>query len=562
MSPRRDPAPPPELPGHQYVRILGSGGFADVFLYERELPRMPVAVKVLVGGILTREDEQRFTAEANTMARFSAHPYIVGIQNAAVSSDGRPYIVMQYYPKDNLAIRCRRQQMTVADTLQIGIQVASAVETAHQAGILHRDIKPANILTGEFGEPGLTDFGIAAATTGSTAAQRDGEGLSIPWSPPEAFDSDTVLDERSDVYSLGATVYNLLTGRSPFEVAGEGNSAIDLMERIERWPVPRIDRGDIPPSLSRVLSQAMAKQPEQRHPSALALARDLQAVEQELHLKMTTVIVPNETVDLGTDGGYDGPDETRGRAPVRIDAQALADQGGSTRQPAAAFSPGSGGLTEDRPDPTAQRGAGALITSGDPFAGDMGPLSHAQGPPGTVPAAAPYPPGPAPRVDEITGTRKRITVRADQSAPEAAEPAPAPKNRRATLVGAIVVLVIAAVVGVSLALGSSTHGSSGSATTTSAPSVSGNVFVPVPTNVAATLDTTSSGTTATVTWTDPDPQPDDFFEVTGPNGVLKQTSADSTSFSGWNPATPFCATVMMVRKNGQASNPSQAACSS
>jgi len=92
--------------------------------------------------------------------------------------------------------------------------------------------------------------------------------------------------------------------------------------------------------------------------------------------------------------------------------------------------------------------------------------------------------------------------------------------------------------------------------------VSGNVFVPVPTNVAATLDTTSSGTTATVTWTDPDPQPDDFFEVTGPNGVLKQTSADSTSFSGWNPATPFCATVMMVRKNGQASNPSQAACSS
>jgi serine/threonine protein kinase len=552
MSPQRQPAAPPDLPGHRYVRILGSGGFADVFLYERELPRMPVAVKVLVGGVLTQEDEQRFTTEANTMARFSAHPYIVGIQNAEVSTDGRPYIVMQYYPKDNLAIRCRRSPMTVADVLQIGIQVASAVETAHRAGILHRDIKPANILTGEFGEPGLTDFGIAAATTGATPGGQNTEGLSIPWSPPEAFDSDAGLDERSDVYSLGATVYNLLTGRSPFERIGQSNSALDLMERIERSPVPPIERGDIPLSLSRVLTQAMAKQPDQRHASALAFARDLQAVEQELHLKMTTVIVPNETIDEPVGDPDRGPDETRGRMPVRIDAQSPTGLEEPTRKP-----PATGPAA---PQPSGLAPSGPLIIGGPPTSGG-GVESPGVGVRRGLNASGASSPS---TVDGMTGTRKRVTVPTTppaQAVPE--DEVPERRSRNATLIGAAIVVVVVAVVGVSVALGSSKGTPQAGTTTTSAPPGLVNGVVPVPTGVKAAV---SEGT-ATLTWTNPSPQSGDTYTVTlqsGPQSGNAQPANSQESFTlpGWNPSVQFCATVRLNRANGQSSDDSAPACAS
>src|ERR1019366_3695860 len=107
MSPHREPASPPDLPGYSYLRLLGSGGFADVFLYERAMPRMLVAIKVLVGKDISESARRRFTDEANTMARFQSHPYIVPIFGADIASDGRPYIVMQYYPNDNFGVRAR-----------------------------------------------------------------------------------------------------------------------------------------------------------------------------------------------------------------------------------------------------------------------------------------------------------------------------------------------------------------------------------------------------------------------------------------------------------------------
>lgn len=548
MSPQRQPAPPPDLPGHSYVRLLGSGGFADVYLYERELPKMPVAVKVLMGGNLTRQDEQRFTAEANTMARFSAHPYIVGILAADISSDGRPYIVMQYYPKDNMSVRCRRKVLTVSDALQIGIQVSSAVETAHRAGILHRDIKPANVLTGEFGEPGLTDFGIAAAT-GPNGAADEGEGLSIPWSPPEAFDSDAVLDERSDVYSLGATVYNLLAGRSPFEVVGRRNTAIDLMERIERWPMPPLERGDIPRSLSRVLSQAMAKQPALRHPSAISFARDLQAVEQELHLKMTAVVVPDESVDFGAGEGDRGADETRGRVPIRIDAQASVDVEEGTRRPTR----GEGRFAAPVPDGVGA--AGPLITGVHALDGAVDPpqANHGVGASAIRQRSA--------IVDDATGTRKRPTaVRTEEKPAWADEPERASRRRLGAAVGLGIVAVV--VVVASLVMSSSppkpARGTASTATT--GPGAIVGTPVPVPTGVAAHV----SGGNATLTWVNPVPESGDFFVVT----ILSGTQASSvhqveqTTFTatGWPPGTQFCAQVALARQNGQTSIPSAPAC--
>jgi serine/threonine protein kinase len=316
----------PVLEGFEYIDLLGSGGFADVFLFEQAMPKRRVAVKVLRGVGLTDRDRETFTSEVNLMAALSSHPHIVTIYGADVSEDGRPFLVMEYYSGPNLSVRCRQRPLGVAEALRIGVQIAGAVETAHRAGILHRDLKPANILTSAFGKPGLTDFGISAVKTESSV---DTGGLSVPWSPPELLDDQGLADERSDVYSLAATIHTLLVGRSPFEASGSDNSAMEVMARIERAPVPSVGRSDAPASLDRALAAAMAKSPDARPGSAAAFARSLQAIEREMRLQPTELDVIDDedpgVTDSGPGGAGEGwePDQdgTRLRAPRVIAAQ-------------------------------------------------------------------------------------------------------------------------------------------------------------------------------------------------------------------------------------------------
>jgi serine/threonine protein kinase len=323
MTPRPDgvEGAAPDLAGFRFLRHLGSGGYAHVYLYEQEMPERKVAVKVLKDNGLSDEIRAQFTSEANAMAGLADHPYIVHVFGAAVADDGRPYLVMQYYPKPNLSVRARRRQFSTAEVLQIGIQIGSAVETAHRRGILHRDIKPANVLTGQFGAPGLTDFGIAVTKGDNESA--DPEGMSVPWSPPEVLFGSSEPDERSDIYSLAATLWHLLTGRSPFEQPGGDNSTAALMRRIGRDPPSPIGRGDLPDSLERLLGQAMGKQPLRRPQSALAFIRSLQGIEQEQRLPLTTIVVADEQDDEEPDEDAEGGHEraTKVRAPQRIVAQ-------------------------------------------------------------------------------------------------------------------------------------------------------------------------------------------------------------------------------------------------
>jgi len=318
----RTPANPPELSGYRYLGPIGAGGFADVFRYEQELPRRTVAVKVLLAepgpaGIAA------FTSEANLMARLSTHPYIVTVYDAGVAPDGRPYLVMEYCSRPTLAQRYRERPLTVDEALRTGVRLAAAVETAHRAGILHRDIKPGNVLTNDYGWPALTDFGIASATDaepaghgGGGGADTEGSGsfgLSVPWSPPEMFLDEPRHDERSDVFSLAATLHTVLAGRSPFEVPEGPNSAADLMARIERGQPTPIGRDDIPRSLVAVLARGMATRPEDRYASALEFGRALQRVELELGYPATTLEVAEATPAVAAGGGGDA-DETRVRA--------------------------------------------------------------------------------------------------------------------------------------------------------------------------------------------------------------------------------------------------------
>ena len=298
---KRAPSTPPEIPGFTYLQLLGSGGFADVFLYEQKMPRRRVAIKVLLPDRISTSAAQ-FTTEANVMAMLGAHPAIVAIYEAGVADDGRPYLVMEYCPRPNLQVRYRRAPFSVDEALATGIPIAAAVETAHRANVLHRDIKPANILVSEYNRPALTDFGIAS----SDAHPDETQGVSVPWSPPESFADPPRGDARSDVYQLGATVYTLLAGRSPFEAPGGENGTEALIERIERAPLPALERTDVPVTLARVLEQAMAKDPAERHPSALAFAVALQEVQQELGHPVAAI----DILDDGTDGPHDVVDDT------------------------------------------------------------------------------------------------------------------------------------------------------------------------------------------------------------------------------------------------------------
>lgn len=291
MPSKRPPAPPPQIPGYRYIRLLGAGGFSDVFLYEQQLPRRQVAVKVLLAHASSESARVQFVAEANLMAQLSTHPSIVTIYHADTAADGRPFLVMEYCPRPNLSVRYRSERIGVAEALRIGIRLAGAVETAHQIGILHRDIKPANVLTTDYGWPALTDFGISVMST--TTPGGEAVGMSIPWAAPEFFADDAVRGVPGDVYSLGATVYTLLAGISPQEDRGGSNSALELITRIERNPVPPIGRPDVPPALESVLVRAMAKRPESRYSSAAAFGRALQRVEQELQLSQTSLDVPD-----------------------------------------------------------------------------------------------------------------------------------------------------------------------------------------------------------------------------------------------------------------------------
>jgi serine/threonine protein kinase len=285
----RLPSKPPQISGYAPIRPLGSGGFADVFLFQQDMPRRQVAVKVLLKDFAIPEVLKLFNAEADIMAQLSAHPSILTVYDASVSADGRPYLVMEYCP-EGFGKSFRQAPLSVADALHIGIKMASALETAHRMGVLHRDVKPSNILKTSFGSPVLSDFGIAQSLIGDA-----GNGLftmSVPWSAPEVVTEQTTGTVVSEVWSLGATIYSLIAGRSPFEIDGEGqNGRNELKKRISKADYVLIPRPDVPVEVEHVLLKSMMKDPTKRQVSMLELAMELQDVQSKLGIRPTQLEV-------------------------------------------------------------------------------------------------------------------------------------------------------------------------------------------------------------------------------------------------------------------------------
>lgn len=425
MSSKRAPSAPPHIAGFEYKKLIGSGGFSDVFLYEQQRPKRLVAVKVLLKEHASDAQRVAFDSEADLMAILGNHPSIVTMYEASVADDGRPYLAMEYCSRPNLGARYRSERFSLAEALRTTIQIAGAVETAHRLGILHRDLKPANILVTQFGHPVLTDFGISSTFEQASAA----EGMSIPWSPPESFGDPPVAGKTTDVWALAATCYTLLAGRTPFEVPGGSNTSADLVARVEQAPLPPIGRNDVPPSLEQVLRIAMAKQPSSRYPSVLAFARALQQVQVGLARDMTPIDLLDETGAVAEEEGDD--DGTRLKNVTAID-------------------PGQ------RPEPATPSVGGVRTASGTfaPPARETSGWGPQQGGTAarrtTVPAAFDVPvatPGwEAPPVEETVHRTRLPEAQATQE-PEAEPEDPPSRSGMIWLVVGAVVLVAAVVVG-------------------------------------------------------------------------------------------------------------------
>jgi serine/threonine-protein kinase len=313
--------PPPPLPPeakagdligkYELRRHLGEGGYGTVWLAEQRVPlRRYVALKILKLGMDTRSVIARFEAERQTLALMT-HPDIAQVYDAGATDSGRPYFVMEYVDGVPITRYCDEHDLPLAARLQLFVRVCAAVQHAHQKGIIHRDLKPSNILVTEReGVPvaKVIDFGIAKATRGRDGGQtlltEAGHIIGTPayMSPEQAGLRERDVDTRSDVYALGVVLYELLTGRPPYDPKSLEQAGLLEIQRIIREVDPprpstvigtltREDRGTVArqrgaevPQLTAVLRgdldwivmRCLEKDREHRYGTASELAEDIQ----------------------------------------------------------------------------------------------------------------------------------------------------------------------------------------------------------------------------------------------------------------------------------------------
>jgi hypothetical protein len=291
MSRTVDPTVPPvDIDGFDELRPIGRGGFSYVFSARQRAFNRRVAVKVLSFGLIDERERRSFERECKAMGLVSQHPHIVSVFNAAFTTTKQPCIVMELYSGGTMSERLKREgQLPIATVLETGVKISGALQTAHDRGLLHRDIKPQNLFISEFGEPALGDFGISTLDDERTIS--GGGGLTVHYAPPEVLEGAPAT-ASSDVYSLAATLYTLLEGARPFaSPSGRRQSVGELARRIMLDDPPRIRRPDAPRGLADLLARSMSKTPSERSESAAALGRELQRVQGELGLPVTTLPV-------------------------------------------------------------------------------------------------------------------------------------------------------------------------------------------------------------------------------------------------------------------------------
>ena len=264
-----------ELGDYELLEEVGRGGQGVVFRARQKSLNRTVALKVISLGQWASEAHlKRFRREAEAAASLD-HPGIVPIHEVG-ERDGSCYFSMQFIEGGQLDEVVRREPMPIRRAAELIAKVARTVHYAHEHGILHRDIKPGNILLDKNGEPHLTDFGLARLLDTQSSVTRTIDVLGTPsyMAPEQAAGETTKLSKATDVYGLGAVLYQLLTGQPPF-AGGTTYETIRLLRDTEPRP-PRLLNPKVDRDLSTICLKCLEKDPQRRYSSALALAEDLE----------------------------------------------------------------------------------------------------------------------------------------------------------------------------------------------------------------------------------------------------------------------------------------------
>jgi len=301
----------PSIPGYDGLRELGRGGQGIVYQAVQRSTRRVVAIKLLLDGALASEStRRRFEREIDLVATLQ-HPNIVRLYDSGTTADGHPYYVMEYIEGTTLEASIRSIQLRVSDgrpaplaglhaqqdrastetmggppsireTLGLFAKICEAVNYAHQRGVIHRDLKPSNIRIDTAGEPHVLDFGLAkSALSGHGGPDQPSLSVScqflgsLPWASPEqASGQIDKMDVRTDVYSLGVLLFQLLTGQFPYSVSGELPAVIERI-RAAAPMRPSSLQTRIDDELDTIVLRALAKEPERRYQTAGELAREI-----------------------------------------------------------------------------------------------------------------------------------------------------------------------------------------------------------------------------------------------------------------------------------------------
>ena len=274
-----DPQRPPAIPDVTDLTLLGGGGSATVYQGTEPAMRRKVAVKVVHALMSDAGERQVFARECELAGHLGEHPYAADVYRCGFASD-RPYLVMRYYARGSLAAMLSPgQQLPVGEAVTLCAQVATALQFAHDRGILHRDVKPENILCDGFGRPVLADFGIATERDTVTMTLR--HVMTPAYAPPEVL-RDGGGWPYSDVWSLAATLYALLAGHPPFYDQRQGDLRANMQALT--GPLPPIRRPGVSGHLLQTLARALIGEPDGRTGSPRRLADELNADLHQLGL--------------------------------------------------------------------------------------------------------------------------------------------------------------------------------------------------------------------------------------------------------------------------------------
>ncbi len=280
---------PDRIGRYKITGELGKGGMATVFLAHDPNFDRDVAVKVMPHALLHDDTfRARFEREAKVIAKLE-HAAIVPVYDFG-EEDGQPYLVMRYMPGGSLSDRLADRSLTLDESLKIIEQLAPALDEAHRKGVVHRDLKPGNILFDQHGSAAIADFGIAKLTQESVALTGSTTIGTPAYMSPEQARGDSVIDGRSDVYSLGAILFQMLTGRLPYDA----DTPMGMAVRHITDPVPQILEAnpELPTGCDVLIRKAMAKDPADRFADVEAMAAALKAVAGGESLADTIGVLP------------------------------------------------------------------------------------------------------------------------------------------------------------------------------------------------------------------------------------------------------------------------------